>query len=179
MFLTRFAVKRTPAFKQAYTAMVSQTTVNPIANTTSGVTTRYFASKAKKEEVKAVTEEKEAVKEEEKTEEPVEEKKEETSSDESDEEITLKAKEIKKLLKEQDDEIEVLRKKLENAKKQYQYQLAENDNTVKRYKAEVKKAKDYSISKFAIELLEVRDNLRLAIDHAQKVKIEDIEELKE
>lgn len=61
------------------------------------------------------------------------------------------------------------------------YQLAENDNTVKRYKKEIDSTRDYAISKFAKDLLEVRDNLERASDHIKGLKIEeqnDINELK-
>jgi len=44
----------------------------------------------------------------------------------------------------------------------YKSQLAENDNTVKRYKVEIEKTREFSISKFAKDLLEVRDDLSLA-----------------
>ena len=103
------------------------------------------------------------------------------SSLDDDEEFVLKAKDIKKLLKEQDEEIDVLKKKLDNAIKQYKVQLAENDNTVKRYKKEVNNAKEFAISKFAKDMLEVRDNLQMAIDYATKFdfeKSEDVEEFK-
>jgi molecular chaperone GrpE (heat shock protein) len=40
--------------------------------------------------------------------------------------------------------------------------MAENDNTVKRYKLEMDKTRDFAIQKFAKDLLEVRDNLSLA-----------------
>ena len=56
---------------------------------------------------------------------------------------------------------------------QYKYQLAENDNTVKRYKHEVANAKEYAVSKFAKDLLEVRDDLQLAMSYT---KIEELAE---
>jgi molecular chaperone GrpE len=103
------------------------------------------------------------------------------SSVDDEEEYVLKAKDIKKLLKEQDDEIETLKKKLDNAINQYKYQLADNDNTVKRYKKEVNSAKEFAISKFAKDMLDIRDDLQMGIDYASKFDREgstDIEEFK-
>jgi molecular chaperone GrpE (heat shock protein) len=43
--------------------------------------------------------------------------------------------------------------------------LAENDNMVKRYQKEIESTREYAISKFAKELLEVRDNFDRACEH--------------
>lgn len=62
------------------------------------------------------------------------------------------------------------------------YQMAENDNTVKRYRKQVEDGKQFAISKFAKELLDVRDTLGLALEHVDLQKLdenEDIESLKE
>jgi molecular chaperone GrpE len=48
-------------------------------------------------------------------------------------------------------------------KQKLAYQLAENDNTVKRYRKQIEDGKLFAISKFAKELLDVRDNLDLAL----------------
>ncbi|CAI2379982.1 unnamed protein product [Moneuplotes crassus] len=87
-------------------------------------------------------------------------------SDDSDEEITLKAKEIRGLLKDQDDEIEALTKKVKNAKKQLRNEVAEIELIDKRYKEEIQKAKEFSISKFAKDLISVRDDLQRAYDYS-------------
>jgi molecular chaperone GrpE (heat shock protein) len=138
---------------------------------------RYFSEK--------VNETKKAEKEEKEPEEPKEKQpkeKEETQDDKTDEPETTETesedeelhltpedvKRIKQLVIDQDSEIEELKEQNENLLKKYQYQLASNDNTVKRYKKEVEKAKEFSISKFAKDLLEVRDNLQRAVDHAEK-----------
>lgn len=39
------------------------------------------------------------------------------------------------------------------------YQMAENDNMIKRYKKEIDQTKDFAITKFAKELIDVRDNI--------------------
>lgn len=54
----------------------------------------------------------------------------------------------------------------------YRYQLADNDNTVKRYKDEVAKASEFAISKFAKDLLSVRDDFHRAIEFADKFDVE-------
>ena len=59
--------------------------------------------------------------------------------------------------------------------------MAENDNTVKRYKKEIDSTREFAITKFAKDLLDVRDNLQMGYDFSAKVKLEelkDVEELK-
>jgi molecular chaperone GrpE (heat shock protein) len=51
--------------------------------------------------------------------------------------------------------------------------MAENDNTVKRYKKEIDSTRDFAISKFAKDLLEVRDNLELSTNYIKKTNIAD------
>jgi molecular chaperone GrpE (heat shock protein) len=55
--------------------------------------------------------------------------------------------------------------------------LAENDNTVKRYKKEIDSTRDFAISKFAKDLLDVRDNLQMGYDFASKIKVEEIKDI--
>lgn len=62
------------------------------------------------------------------------------------------------------------------------YQLAENDNTIKRYKKEIDSTREFAITKFAKDLLDVRDNLELAAQHIKKINLDecnDIEEMKQ
>lgn len=86
-------------------------------------------------------------------------------------------KKIKALIKEQDETIEKheasieemtakaeeMQKEIKTLKQKLAYQLAENDNTVKRYRKQVEDGKAFAISKFAKELLDVRDSLALAL----------------
>ena len=58
-------------------------------------------------------------------------------------------------------------------KQKYQYQVADNENTVKRYRKLEKDAKVFAISKFAKDLLDVRDALGLAMQHVDLDKIRD------
>jgi len=88
-------------------------------------------------------------------------------------------KKIRALIKDQDAQIEELKESVKQYKEKLVYQLAENDNTVKRYKREIDSTKDFAISKFAKDLLEVRDNLQLALDHLDLEKINAIESVEE
>ena len=86
------------------------------------------------------------------------------------------------MLEKKDKEIEDLEKSLKDLKTRLAYQLAENDNTVKRYRKQMDEGKQFAISKFAKDILEVRDNLALALEHIDLEKInktEDIELLKQ
>lgn len=176
MILSKLIFRKNVAIRTCQAAFLRQRQFN---KNIMALNYRYFNTKQEetkseqKEEAKAETQEKTTEKDAKTEKSGEKDPKKQSGSDsegsvDSDEEFVLKAKDIKKLLKDQDDEIETLKKKLDNAIKQYQYQLAENDNTVKRYKDEVKKAQEFAISKFAKDMLEVRDNLQMAIDHAKK-----------
>lgn len=110
----------------------------------------------------------------------------------SSEEVEFTSEDIKKikdLIKQQDDTIEQKDKEIKKMKKDQKElkdkllrQMAENDNTVKRYRKQIEDGKLFAISKFAKEVLEVRDNLELALQHVDMNKVnemEDISELKE
>jgi molecular chaperone GrpE (heat shock protein) len=51
------------------------------------------------------------------------------------------------------------------------YQLAENENTIKRYKKEIDSTREFAISKFAKDLLDVRDNLERASEFLKKINV--------
>ena len=51
------------------------------------------------------------------------------------------------------------------------YQLAENENTIKRYKKEIDSTREFAISKFAKDLLDVRDNLERASEFLTKINV--------
>jgi len=119
------------------------------------------------------------------------EEKKTTSGSSSEEELDLTPEDIQKirdLIKEQDvsleentEKIEALTKEVKELKQKLVYQYAENDNTVKRYRKQIEDGKSFAISKFAKELLEVRDTLGLALEHCKLDKLdecEDIEDLK-
>jgi molecular chaperone GrpE (heat shock protein) len=70
-------------------------------------------------------------------------------------------------------------KLVKTLKKEIKAQLEENDNTVKRYRKQLEEGKEFAISKFAKDLLEVRDTLKLAQDHVNMDKINSIEDLEQ
>lgn len=143
-------------------------------------------AEAKESKDKEEPEVKAEAKEEKKTkEEPA---KKQTSSSSSDTEETLSGEDVKKikaLFKEQDAEIESLKKKLlqldvERAKVakheeemvafkiEYTKQVRENEATVKRYRLMIEQEKEYAITKFAKDLLEVRDAIRSAVENTNR-----------
>lgn len=115
-----------------------------------------------------------------KPEETAEKKPEPKKEETAEQKLEKKNKALEEKILKSEEDIKELNKKLEQSINKYKYQLAENDNTVKRYKEEVRKAGDFSITKFAKDLLEVRDSLQLAINYTQKVDIEkeEIEKLR-
>lgn len=65
---------------------------------------------------------------------------------------------------------------------EYTKQVRENEETVKRYRKMIEDEKQFAISKFAKDLLDVRDAIRLAIENTDTEaakKEEDLEVLKE
>ena len=104
-----------------------------------------------------------------------------SSSDEEGSEALSKEdiEKVKKLIGEQDKEIETLKEQVKQYKDKLIYQLAENDNTVKRYKKEIDSTREFAITKFAKDLIDVRDNLQMGYDFANKVKVEEIKDIEE
>ena len=155
---------------------------------------RYFSSESKtdtaaksdrftKKEEEPVKEE--ATEETEKTtEEPTEEGAEENTEEEEkvDPKITKlqeQISELESLLEKKETKLTDTDEKLKDVINKYRYQVAENDNTVKRYKDEVSKAKSYAITKFAKDLINVRDDFQRAIDHSGKFDHESCSDLEE
>ena len=73
---------------------------------------------------------------------------------------------------EQDKEIDDLKENVKKLKERIVYELAEQDNTVKRYKKEVDQTKEFAISKFAKEILDVRDDLQRSLEYLSKIKLD-------
>lgn len=60
---------------------------------------------------------------------------------------------------------------------EYTKQVRENEDTVKRYRKMIEDEKQFAITKFAKDLLEVRDAMRFALENTNKeeaLKVEDI-----
>lgn len=77
--------------------------------------------------------------------------------------------------------MEEYEKNIKDLKQKLVYQMAENDNTVKRYRKQIDDGKQFAITKFAKDLLDVRDNLSLALQHVDMEKVnesDDVELLK-
>ena len=137
------------------------------------------AAKQKKEPSSTATDDKDAAAS------AKEEEEEQAQSTSSDEELNSEdVKKIRELIKDQDATIEDLESKVETYEKSIKdlkqklvYQIAENDNTVKRYRKQIEESKQFAISKFAKELLDVRDNLGLALQHVDMDKVKEIEDI--
>ena len=56
-------------------------------------------------------------------------------------------------------------KEIKLARVEYTKQVRENEATVTRYRKMIEDEKEFAISKFAKDLLEVRDAVRLALEH--------------
>ena len=136
------------------------------------------AAKQKKEPSSTATDDKDAAT-------AAKEEEEQAQSTSSDEELNSEdVKKIRELIKDQDATIEDLESKVETYEKSIKdlkqklvYQIAENDNTVKRYRKQIEESKQFAISKFAKELLDVRDNLGLALQHVDMDKVKEIEDI--
>ena len=94
-------------------------------------------------------------------------------------------KKIKALFAEQEAEIESLKKNIDELKAvlkkgevemtafriEYTKQVRENEDTVKRYRKMIEDEKQFAITKFAKDLLEVRDAVRFALENTDKDQI--------
>jgi molecular chaperone GrpE len=94
-------------------------------------------------------------------------------------------KKIKALFAEQETEIESLKKNIDELKAvlkkgevemtafriEYTKQVRENEDTVKRYRKMIEDEKQFAITKFAKDLLEVRDAVRFALENTDKDQI--------
>lgn len=111
----------------------------------------------------------------------------ESSSSSSDDELSKEdVAKIKQLFAEQEEEIEELKKKLEKVDKQFKVcrieltnQVNENKATVTRYRKMIDDEKQFAITKFAKELLSVRDAVRMALENTDMDKINEIEDVKQ
>lgn len=145
------------------------------------------AEKEQKTESKAASEDKkEDAKPEEAKEEPLKKAKDSSKSepeaDTTDELSRTDVKKIKALFQEQEVEIEKMKKDLDEERAklskgekemklfriEYTKQVRENEDTVKRYRKMIEDEKQFAITKFAKDLLEVRDAMRFALENTDK-----------
>lgn len=115
----------------------------------------FFSNSKEEQENKEQTEEK--IEKEEK----VEEK--ETNKDASETVLNEKYKELKTLYNEQEVKLEQTRKKFHEIKDLYLKNIDEIDAIKLRMDREIKNSKDYAITKFAKDLLDVHDNFTRAL----------------
>ena len=96
--------------------------------------------------------------------------------------LETKLKDLKGKVKEGEDTIALQEKKITLAKTEYTKQVKENELTVQRYRKMIEDEKSFAITKFAKDLLEVRDAVRMALEHTDMDKImaeEDLAALKD
>ena len=91
--------------------------------------------------------------------------------------LESRIKELERISLEKETKLNKTEKQLKEVINKYRYQVADNDNTVKRYKVEVSKARSFAITKFAQDLLNVRDDFQRALNFAGKFDVEGCEDL--
>lgn len=92
------------------------------------------------------------------------EKEQENTSNSNDTALNEKYKELKTLYNEQEAKLEQTRKKFHEIKDLYLKNVDEIDAIKNRNDREIKNAKDYAITKFAKDLLDVHDNFTRALN---------------
>jgi molecular chaperone GrpE (heat shock protein) len=92
------------------------------------------------------------------------EDKKETKNDKEDSIAQEKYKELKILYNEQNAKMETLKKKFEDVRNAYLSNVEETEQIKKRNERELANAKEYAISKFAKDLLDVYDNFNRAMN---------------
>ena len=93
--------------------------------------------------------------------------------------MEAKEKELNKELEQKQLEIEDFEKEMKKVRIAFTKQVHENEDTVKRYRKIIEDEKVFAITKFAKDLLEVRDALRFALENQDEDKIKSEENLEE
>jgi len=96
----------------------------------------------------------------------------------SDEDLELTKEDIKKiqeLIKEQDKKLDEQKKMIQSLRVELRSSFAETESTIQRYKKEVETTKEFAISKFAKDLIEITDTLNLALKHTNEKVLESTE----
>lgn len=136
----------------------TKNTTNIILNFNQSISSKRFFS-SNKEENKESRKEEEIKKEEEEI-----KKQQETKTEEGNKELNEKYKELKTLFNEQEQKLDQARKKFHEMKDLYLKGIEEIDAIKLRNEREIKNTKEYAISKFAKDLLDVHDNFTRALD---------------
>lgn len=101
----------------------------------------------------------------------------ESEKDKKEDSITKeKYKELKTLYNEQESKLEVIKKKFEDVRKAYLDNVSETEQIKVRYDREVANTKEFAITKFAKDILDVHDNFERAMD---SIKDKDFKNLNE
>jgi molecular chaperone GrpE len=90
-------------------------------------------------------------------------------------------KQIRETILEQDKQLDALKEEHKKLKLKLVNEMNEGNATSTRYRKEIDVAREYAITKFAKEIIDVSDNLERANEYIQKVKVgeeDDIESLK-
>ena len=129
------------------------------------LTKNFFSSRSKDNSNTENKEDNKEEKKEEKKENNKEEKREENKSEEDESHITLaeKYKELKTLYLDQEQKLDQVKKKFHEIKDLYLKNIDEIDAIKLRSEREIKNTKEYAISKFAKDLLDVHDNFSRAL----------------
>jgi molecular chaperone GrpE (heat shock protein) len=102
---------------------------------------------------------------------------EEESEDEEERAITRgKYKELKSLYNEQGNKLEVVRKKFDDVRRAYLDNVQETEQIKVRYDREIANTKEFAITKFSKDVLEVYDNFDRALGSIKDVQIEKLSE---
>jgi len=131
---------------------------NIILNLNQSISSKRFFS-SNKEENKESRKEDDYKKEEEEI-----KKEQESKKEEGNKELNEKYKELKTLFNEQEQKLDQARKKFHEMKDLYLKGIEEIDAIKLRNEREIKNTKDYAISKFAKDLLDVHDNFTRALN---------------
>lgn len=121
----------------------------------------FFSSNKEEKKEEAKTEQQESNKEEDKKTE--QETKKDEKKDETDKALNEKYKELKTLYNEQEQKLDQVKKKFHEIKDLYLKGIDEIDAIKLRNEREIKNTKDYAITKFAKDLLDVHDNFTRAL----------------
>ena len=81
-------------------------------------------------------------------------------------------KDLEKELEDKKAEIERFEKEMKLVRIEYTKQVHENEDTVRRYRKIIEEEKVFAITKFAKDILEVRDNLRFALENTDLDQME-------
>lgn len=91
---------------------------------------------------------------------------------ENTEKLEKQVKELTAQLEEKKAEISHFEKEMKLVRIEYTKQVHENEDTVRRYRKMIEEEKVFAITKFAKDLIEVRDNLRFCLENIDASKIE-------